>query len=156
MIQKYTPETHPVIAIDMDSTIWTENFPEVGVPYKDSIETINDMVKVGYEVIIWTSRGGDNLEKCKEELYRLGLNKEIKFNEHAKYFTDRYPVHSPKIAASIYIDDKGYGAPKSFVNYWSILHGEFLGSYYFSDVLRKSIEDIRELNDYLDNVENKN
>src|SRR5574344_107191 len=137
MTRKYTPKTHPVIAIDFDGTIVKDDFPEVGKPFKHSIETINDMLKDGYEIIIWTARSGINLHNAKMLLKKEGLNtthKNLTFNDHSRYMLSRYDSRSSKVGASVYIDDKGYGAPKSFANYWTILHGEFLGSYYFSNV----------------------
>lgn len=124
----YTPETHPVVAIDLDSTIWTEDYPYFGEPFSGAISTINEMFKMGYDVIIWTSRGGGNLDTCIDHLREVhDLNSEIKFNAHSKIFTDKYPSSSPKIGASIYIDDKAYGAPESFENEWSTLAKKFLG-----------------------------
>lgn len=125
----FTPETHPVVAVDMDNTIWTEDFPNVGVPFPHAIQTVNKMLEVGYEVILWTARGGDNLEDCVGELTRLGLNTthpNFTVNDHAKYNTDRYPVQSPKSNAHIYLDDKAYGAP-DYSRHWHILYQEFIG-----------------------------
>lgn len=125
--RKYTPETHLCLAIDMDSTIWTEDFPSLGKPYTNAIETINDLVKAGYQVNIWTSRGGDNLEMCKDELYTTyQLDPSIQFNQHFKHYTDQYPISSPKIAAHVYFDDKSYLAP-NYQHYWGTIRQEFLG-----------------------------
>ena len=126
---KFTPETHPVVAVDMDNTIWTEDFPNVGVPFPHAIQTVNKMLEVGYEVILWTARGGDNLDVCLAELERLGLDINhpmFTVNDHAKYNTDRYPVQSPKANSHVYLDDKAYGAP-DFSRHWHILHEEFIG-----------------------------
>lgn len=125
--RKYTPNTHLCLAVDMDSTIWTEDYPHLGTPYPLAIETLNDLVKAGYQVNIWTSRGGDNLEKCKHALYHTHkLDPRIEFNQHFKHYTDQYPVASPKIAAHVYFDDKAYNAP-DYSNYWSVIRQEFLG-----------------------------
>lgn len=111
-----------MIAIDLDSTIWTEDYPHFGVPYPNAIESVNELVGRGYEVIIWTSRGGDNLQACKAHLIHvLSLNPAIKFNEHSNYYTTKYPIQSPKIAASLYIDDKSLNAPDFSQNWHKIL-----------------------------------
>lgn len=133
----YTPKTHPVIAIDLDSTIWTEDFPNFGEPFPHAIETLNAMYEAGYEVIIWTSRGGENLELCMKHLReKYGLNPSIVANQHAKYFTDRFPVSSPKIGASMYLDDKAYGAPPSFKHEWKHIGRNFLGEGYLRNLVK--------------------
>ena len=112
----------------MDSTIWTELFPEFGVPYRNAISTINKMIEFGYEVIIWTSRSGDNLRKC---IYNLidehGLNPNVKVNDHSNHCLGIYDAQSQKIAASIYIDDKAYGAPENFEDEWLNIYSKFIG-----------------------------
>lgn len=122
---RYTPETHPVIAIDMDGTIWTDTYPEHGVVFPHAIEVINEMVEVGYDVIIWTSRGGVDMDACRDVLTSKGLNKNLVWNDHSTYYTSKYPIQSPKIGAGVYIDDKAYGAP-DFSNYWLTLRKKFI------------------------------
>lgn len=125
----FTPETHPVVAVDMDSTIWTEVYPDFGEPFPHAITTVNKMLAVGYEVVLWTARGGDNLDACVAELGRLGLNINhamFKVNEHATHNTDRFEVQSPKVNAHLYLDDKAYGAP-DFSQHWKVLYQEFIG-----------------------------
>lgn len=115
-----------VIAIDLDSTIWTEDFPNLGVPYPDAIETINDMIKAGFEIVIWTSR---DIENANKSIYHLideyGLNPNVKINVHSNIFLGIYDKRSVKIAADIYIDDKAYGAPKSFEHEWKNIRKRF-------------------------------
>lgn len=124
----YTPETHPVIAIDLDGTVWLDgHFPDVGDPFKHSVETINKMVEVGYEVIIWTSRGGEDLERAIKHLCEEhGMSRELMVNNHAKYYTDQYPIQSPKVGANIYLENRAYGSP-IYDNYWSVIYEEFIG-----------------------------
>ena len=124
--RKYTPDTHPVIAIDLDGTIWNEDYPNTGVPFPNAIETINAMVSEGYEIIIWTARDNENLMFCKKELIDIfELNPNVKFNQHSNYFTSIYKISSPKVNASIYLDDKSYNAP-DYSTYWSKLREEFI------------------------------
>lgn len=125
-VHYYTPQTHPIIAIDMDNTIWTENYPHFGEVYPHAIEVINDMVDAGYEVIIWTSRGGSNMDECRQHLINeYGLRSDIKWNEHSPFYTSQYEIQSPKIAASIYIDDRSFNAPV-YKNYWPMIRQYFI------------------------------
>lgn len=128
-MRKYSPKTHPVIAIDLDGTIVpVDAYPELGVPYDHAIETINEMVNEGYEVIIWTARGWDNAKKAFQGLgEKFGLNTDkIKLNSHSDFHKKLYPVSSPKIDAHVFLDDKSYNAP-IYKEHWKELHKEFIG-----------------------------
>jgi hypothetical protein len=121
----YSPETHPVIAIDLDGTIWDEDYPNTAIPYFKSIETINKMVEIGYEVIIFTARGEENLKACKWFLIdEIGLNPNVKFNQHSNYYTSLYPISSPKINASVYFEDKAFNAP-NYKTEWPNIYNKF-------------------------------
>lgn len=130
----YTPETHPVISVDLDDTMWENKFPEYGELYDYAILTVNAMLEEGYEVILWTARGDDTLVKSVEYLEKHGLNvthPNFKVNDHARYFRELYPLTgsmkgSPKADASLMLDDKSYGAP-IYKDYWHILHKKLLG-----------------------------
>lgn len=139
--QRYTAADTPVVAIDVDDTVFSEkSFPGVGVPYAYSIETINRMAMAGYEIIMWTSRGDTSLEYAKTKLVEMGLDKNIKFNEHSNHFSNRYREQGRKIAASIYIDDKAYRTVSSFENEWKNIHKSFLGVSYEDYNKLKAIE----------------
>lgn len=127
--RRFTPETHPVVAVDLDSTLWTEDFPKMGVLYPHAVDTVNKMLEVGYEVILWTARGGDVLEESVANLGENGLNihhPNFTVNVHAKYYTDKYPVQSQKVSCHVLIDNLSYNAP-DYSNYWHILYKEFIG-----------------------------
>lgn len=127
--RKFTPETHPVVTIDLDNTIWEEDYPHFGELFPYAIETINAMLEEGYEIILWTARGGEVIKKDVEYLGTKGLdinNEKFVVNDHAAYFLKKYPIQSPKANGSIMLDDRAYGAP-NFRGYWFILHQEFLG-----------------------------
>ena len=48
-MRKYNPDTHPVIAIDLYGTILDKKTNYL--PFPNSIETINEKINDGYEVI---------------------------------------------------------------------------------------------------------
>jgi len=123
--KKYSPDTHPVIAIDLDGTIWNEDYPNTGTPYFYAIETVNKMIELGYEVIIFTARDSENLKSCKLALIdEFGLNPNVKFNEHSNYYTSIYPISSPKINASVYLEDKSFNAP-NYKTEWPNIYNKF-------------------------------
>lgn len=87
------------------------------------------MLEDGYEVILWSARGGDVIKKDVVYLGEKGLNidhEKFVVNNHAKYYTDRYPIQSPKANSALFLDDKAYRAPQ-YSGYWYILHQELLG-----------------------------
>lgn len=122
----YTKDTHPHIAIDFDETIAEDLFPHIGEVREGAIETIKALLDTGYQVHIWTARGGysDALGKTQEQyileyLRDHGVNTDnMEVNEHFQYYLDRYPKQSPKIAADIYIDDKNVGVKE--INWYEI------------------------------------
>lgn len=133
--KKYTPETHKHIALDYDGTIVDDvSYPFVGTPLPGAIETINAMLEAGYYINIWTCRGGihDDVDFKQEDAIREQLDrlithdnkKNIKINEHFKFFTDKYLIGSPKISADVYIDNNGYGMQE--VN-WEEIYEDFIG-----------------------------
>ena len=127
--RKYTPETHPVVSVDLDGTIWEERYPYVSKPYENAIETLNAMLTVGYQVILWTARGGKELEVAVDYLGGVGLrvtHPNFFINTHAQYYLEQYEVQSPKANANVFLDDKGYGAPV-YKNHWGVLYKEFIG-----------------------------
>ena len=80
-LNKYNPKDYPVIAIDLDDTIWSSHnpdgthiFPNAGMPYKNAIKTINNMICAGYEVIIWTARdSAEQATACKNDCLKQEL-----------------------------------------------------------------------------------
>jgi len=95
-----------VIAVDFDGTCVTYEFPNIG---KDigAVPILKELIKKGHKLILYTMRSGDLLEEAVNwfayngiELY--GVNKNP---EQYKW------TSSPKVFASIYIDDEALGVP---------------------------------------------
>lgn len=121
---KYTPQSHPVIAVDFDGTLVKDQFPDLGTPFTEGINTVNAMIEKGYEIVIWTAR--KELKSVIEHLKNHGLNTDkVKINTHADYMLKRYDSQGIKIGASIYIDDRGYNAPIFNDSEWLKIKSEF-------------------------------
>lgn len=119
----YTKTTHKYIAVDFDGTIIREGtYPYMGEEYlkPGAIKTLQALIAHGYKIHIWTCRGGYNpsLGETQEEaiynfLESCGLDvSDVKINEHFEYYVNKYPKSSPKVYASVYIDDRGIGIKK--------------------------------------------
>lgn len=135
---RYSPKTHPVLAIDLDNTIWNfydENgdpiYPNPGEPYKNAIKTINRFIAEGYEVVIWTARNSaENATWCKKKLLDSGINPNFKWNWYSNHATSKYIQNkdsSRKIDADIFFDDKAWGAPVYSEETWANIHKAFFG-----------------------------
>ena len=87
--KKYTPQSYPVIAVDFDGTLVKDQFPDLGQPFTEGINTVNAMIEAGYEIVIWTAR--QDLAPVMEHLKNHGLNTDkVKINAHADYMLNRY------------------------------------------------------------------
>lgn len=101
-----------VIAIDLDNTIWTEEFPNMGIPFPNAIETINEFIENKIEVVIWSARHYENIKECVYYLIDVyDLNPNVKVNIHSNIFVGLYDYSSPKVSADLYLDDKALNAP---------------------------------------------
>ncbi|MGM0531276.1 MAG: BT0820 family HAD-type phosphatase [Bacteroidota bacterium] len=110
------------IAVDFDGTIVENKYPEIGKTKLFAFETLLELQKKGYLLILWTYRSGKKLDEavnfCREngiEFYAVNKNyPEEHFNE----------TISRKIAADIYIDDRNLGGFPGWSEVWKIMNPE--------------------------------
>jgi len=101
-----------IIAVDFDGTIVEHRFPLIGRVRPFAFETLLELQKKKYKLILWTHRSGRQLEEavafCRENgLTFYAINKnypEEKWFEH----------DSRKIVADLYIDDRNLGGIPSW------------------------------------------
>lgn len=95
------------IGIDFDGTMVTHKFPEIGEPLEGAIETVQELIDRGHNVILYTMRSGERLVQAVEYLEENGIKLYgINENKSQKYWTE-----SPKIFCNVYIDDASLGCP---------------------------------------------
>lgn len=97
-----------IIAVDFDGVLCENKFPDIGPPNYGVISIIRQLIDKGHEVVLWTSRNGDELERAVSWCHDYGLhfcsvNEPAPSNE--KEYADKYPIQSRKIYADVYIDD---------------------------------------------------
>lgn len=97
-----------IIAVDFDGVLCENKFPDIGPPKYEVISLIRELIDEGNEVVLWTTRNGEELttavEWCDDRgLHFCNINGPAPSNE-AEY-KDRYPTQSRKIYADVYIDD---------------------------------------------------
>lgn len=105
-----------IIAVDFDGTLAMNSRGlgiDVGTPNIPLIEKLIEAKKKGYQLILWTCRGGLWLEEailwCKD----LGLEFDA-HNENVPGYN--YILISCKVVADLYIDDKSPGSIQYFLN----------------------------------------
>lgn len=97
-----------IIAIDFDGTIVENNFPHIGQLMPGAKETIQKLFDEGHYIIIWTSRGNEQLRDAVNFL----LHNQIPFhciNDNNPDNTAKYSSNSRKVYAHCYIDDRNLG-----------------------------------------------
>lgn len=97
-----------IIAVDFDGVLCKNKFPEIGEPNYEIISAIRELIDIGHEVVLWTTRNGDELTSavdwCGDRgLHFCNVNGPAPSNE--KEYRDKYPTQSRKIYADVYIDD---------------------------------------------------
>uniref|UniRef100_A0AAU7PFF4 HAD-like superfamily protein n=1 Tax=Burkholderia phage vB_BgluM-SURPRISE13 TaxID=3159457 RepID=A0AAU7PFF4_9VIRU len=96
-----------VFGIDFDGTIVENDFPYVGKPNPGAIEVLQELSKVGVKLILITMRSDDKLHEAvvycnKNNVNFWGINENP---EQEKW------SNSPKIYATVYVDDANAGIP---------------------------------------------
>lgn len=97
-----------IIAVDFDGVLCKSKFPKIGPPNYEVISLVRELIDKGHEVVLWTTRNGDELKEavewCKDRgLHFCAVNEPAPSN--ATEYADKYPVQSRKIYADVYIDD---------------------------------------------------
>lgn len=97
-----------IIAVDFDGTIVQDAYPAIGKPMDFAFETLKNLQREGYRLILWTCRSGTLLKKAVDFCRSNGL---IFYAVNNSF--ENEPYHSlessRKIQADIFIDDRNLG-----------------------------------------------
>ena len=97
-----------IIAVDFDGVLCQSKFPKIGPPNYEVISLVRELMDCGHEVVLWTTRNGDELKEAVEWCEDRGLHF-CAVNEpapsNATEYADKYPTQSRKVYADAYIDD---------------------------------------------------
>lgn len=95
------------IAVDFDGTIVKHEYPDIGPPVPNAIESLLWLQKRGVKLILWTMRSGEALAQAVAYCEAAGITFfGINTNPNQKTWTE-----SPKAYAQLYIDDAAFGCP---------------------------------------------
>ena len=97
-----------IIAIDFDGILCDNEFPKIGKPHYNIISYTRQLMDIGHEVILWTSRTGAELDSAIKWCDDYGLHFAT-VNDNApsnkRMYEKLYPQGTRKVYADIYIDD---------------------------------------------------
>jgi len=108
-----------IIAIDFDGTIVENIYPSIGKPMEGSIEAINNLYNDGHYIIIYTCRGGSELNDVYTWCDVIGLRYH-KINENAPHSMIGFAPF-PKLYADVYIDDRNLGGLPSWGDIYKMI-----------------------------------
>jgi hypothetical protein len=97
----------PIIAVDFDGTITSvSNFPHIGNLMPNVQEVLQELHDRGSIIILWTCRGGDDLQRALDYCEVWGIPIDY-CNRNIPEIEGKYG--NPKIFANYYIDDLNLG-----------------------------------------------
>lgn len=107
------------IAVDFDGTVVEDAYPAIGKPMLFAFETLRELQKRGYVLILWTVREGPTLREAVEfcrgngvEFYAVNRN----------YPEEQVDSETPrKLLVDIFIDDRNIGGFVGWSRVWELL-----------------------------------
>jgi hypothetical protein len=112
------------IAVDFDGTIVEHNYPAIGKEKLFAFQTLKELQKRGFILILWTYRTGKELDEAVE----FCRNNGVEFYAINKNYPEEELIDcvSRKVNADIYIDDKNLGGFPGWSEVWQILNPDNL------------------------------
>ena len=112
--------TNVRIAVDFDGTIVEHQYPEIGKEKLFAFETLQEMQKKGFKLILWTVRSGKSLEEAVE----FCRNKGVEFYAVNKNYPEEVIDENleRKIEVDIFIDDRNIGGFPGWSAVWQMLN----------------------------------
>jgi hypothetical protein len=108
------------IAVDFDGTIVEHKYPAIGEELLFAIETLKELQRQQYQIVLWTFRSGKELDEAVEYCRKRGLEfYAVNKNYPEEIYDDSI---SRKINADIYIDDRNIGGFPGWQVIWSLLN----------------------------------
>jgi hypothetical protein len=108
------------IAVDFDGTIVEHKYPAIGEELLFAIETLKELQRQQYQLVLWTFRAGRELDEAVEFCRKRGLEfYAVNKNYPEEVYDDSI---SRKINADIYIDDRNIGGFPGWQVIWNILN----------------------------------
>lgn len=117
-----------IIAVDFDGTIVTHDYPRIGKEIPYAIETLLQLQREGYRLVLWTVRSGKLLDEAVDFCLQRGLEF---YAVNANYPNESMDENdSRKINANIYIDDRNVGGLPDWGVIYQIIKGTCVAQYH--------------------------
>jgi hypothetical protein len=110
------------IAVDFDGTIVEHRYPAIGEPMLFAFETLKELQKKGFVLILWTFRVGKELDEAVEFCRLNGIEFYAVNKSYPEEMLDE--SKSRKIDADIFIDDRNLGGFPGWSEVWQQLFPE--------------------------------
>ena len=115
------PNHNKIIAVDFDGTIVEDAYPKIGEPKLFAFQTLTELQKKGYRLILWTVRQGRTLDEAVDFCKKNGLKFYAVNKNYPEEVLDERT--NRKVNADIFIDDRNFGTE---IN-WGEIYQELLG-----------------------------
>ena len=107
------------VAVDFDGTIVENDYPQLGKPMLFAFETLKELQKRGFTLILWTIRTGKLLDEAVEFCRQNGVEfYAINQNHPEEVFDSSLPR---KIEVDVFIDDRNLGGFPGWEKVFSML-----------------------------------
>lgn len=97
-----------IVAVDFDGILCENAFPNIGKPHYKIILQVRQLIDLGVEVVLWTSRADDRLADAVAWCDDYGLQFTA-VNENTpsniEQYKNEHPNGTRKVYADYYIDD---------------------------------------------------
>lgn len=123
------------IAVDFDGTIVENRYPAIGKPNLFAFETMRELQRRGFVLILWTYRVGKELDEAVEFCRQNGIEFYAVNRSYPEEVLDN--LSSRKIDADIFIDDRNLGGFKGWSWVWQTLFPEAINQEMEKTVLRR-------------------
>jgi len=110
------------IAVDFDGTIVENKYPAIGEPKLFAFETLKELHKRGFVLILWTFRTGKQLNEAVEFCRTNGVEFYAVNKSYPEEILDNET--SRKIDADIFIDDRNLGGFPGWSRTWQLFFPE--------------------------------
>jgi len=110
------------IAVDFDGTIVEHQYPKIGKTRVFAFETLKALQKQEHDLILWTYRAGEDLDKAVKFCKENGIDFFAINSSYPEEIMDN--TISRKIYADIYIDDRNIGGFPGWSIIWKSINEE--------------------------------
>lgn len=123
-----------VIAVDFDGTIVEHRYPEIGKEIPFAIATLKRLQAERHLLILWSVREGKLLDEAVDFCRKRGLEFYAVNSNTSEDEADMSVLHSRKVSADMYIDDRNVGGLHDWGVIYEMVHNRWSYDRYLQEV----------------------